>query len=69
MEEFTHTSINDAVGSFTKEKGIASKLFIHPLRIILTGKPVGAGLYETMELLGKETCIHRIERFLSQENA
>jgi hypothetical protein len=35
--------------------------------MILTGKPVGAGLYETMEMLGKEVCIHRIERFLSQE--
>jgi glutamyl-tRNA synthetase len=67
MEEFNHIAINDAIGSFTKENGIASKLFIHPLRMILTGKPVGAGLYETMEMLGKDVCIHRIERFLSQE--
>jgi glutamyl-tRNA synthetase len=67
LEEFNHTTINDAIGAFTKENGIASKLFIHPLRMILTGKPVGAGLYETMEMLGKEVCIRRIERFLSQE--
>ena len=67
LEEFNHTTINDAIGAFTKENGIASKLFIHPLRMILTGKPVGAGLYETMEMLGKDVCIRRIERFLSQE--
>ncbi|MFZ9760384.1 MAG: glutamate--tRNA ligase [Candidatus Kapaibacteriota bacterium] len=64
MNVFDHTALNENIGSYAKEHGIASKLIIHPLRMMLTGKQVGAGLYETMEVLGKETCINRIERFL-----
>ena len=64
LNAFDHITINDAVGAYSKEHGIASKLIIHPLRMMLTGKQVGAGLYETMEVLGKDACIQRIERFL-----
>ncbi len=36
--------------------------YIHPTRLALTGKSVGPGLYELAELLGKETCVARIDR-------
>ena len=67
LNAFDHITINDAVGAYSKEHGIASKLIIHPLRMMLTGKQVGAGLYETMEVLGKDACIQRIERFLQTQ--
>lgn len=67
LNAFDHITINDAVGAYAKEHGIASKLIIHPLRMMLTGKQVGAGLYETMEVLGKDICIQRIERFLQTQ--
>jgi len=67
IASFDHQSINESVGAFTKERGIASKNIIHPLRMILTGKQVGAGLYETMEVLGKDACMKRINRFLQAQ--
>lgn len=67
-ESFDHVQLNETIGSYSKEHGIASKFIIHPLRMMLTGKQVGAGLYETMEVLGKETCINRIERFLKAQD-
>lgn len=66
-ESFEHVQLNEIIGRYSKEHGIASKFIIHPLRMMLTGKQVGAGLYETMEVLGKETCIIRIERFLQEQ--
>lgn len=66
-ESFEHVQLNEIIGGYSKEHGIASKFIIHPLRMMLTGKQVGAGLYETMEVLGKEICINRIERFLQEQ--
>lgn len=66
-ESFEHVQLNEIIGGYSKEHGIASKFIIHPLRMMLTGKQVGAGLYETMEVLGKETCINRIECFLQEQ--
>ena len=39
---------------------------IHALRIAVTGKSVGFGMFETMEVLGKERCLTRIDRLLQQ---
>ncbi|MEY3311081.1 MAG: hypothetical protein RL348_412, partial [Bacteroidota bacterium] len=67
IQDFTHNTINDIMSEFTKEHSIQSKLIIHPLRLILTGKPVGAGLYDTMEVLGKQKCIQRIQDFINNQ--
>lgn len=37
---------------------------IHALRVALTGKSVGPGLYDCMLLLGKASCLRRIDRAL-----
>ncbi|MEO0266428.1 MAG: hypothetical protein ABIM43_07495 [candidate division WOR-3 bacterium] len=43
---------------------------IHPIRILLTGKTIGPGLFELMEVLGREACIRKLERGISiLENA
>lgn len=43
------------------EKAVAAARIIHPLRIFITGKDEGAGLFETMELIGAEQCLKRIK--------
>jgi len=60
IEEFTKENIETALRSFANEEKIEHKTIIHPLRIILTGKTVGPGLFELMEALGKEVCIRKI---------
>lgn len=44
--------------------GIEARDLIHPLRFALTGKTVSPGLFELMSVLGKETCLARVRRFL-----
>lgn len=46
---------------------LKAAILIHALRVVLTGKSVSAGLFETMELIGKERIIARIENYLSNK--
>ena len=39
---------------------------IHALRVAVTGKAVGFGLYETLAVLGKERCLARIKQALGR---
>ncbi|MEI6090573.1 MAG: glutamate--tRNA ligase [bacterium] len=61
---FNHDSLYGAAKAYAEEKGIKLGPITHPLRIMTTGKSVGAGAFETMEVLGKETCIQRMEKFI-----
>jgi glutamyl-tRNA synthetase len=65
------------VGNFHKEliekefRGVAEALglktkdLVHPVRVALTGKKVGPGLFETMEVLGKEAVVERLNRLIN----
>ena len=50
---------------FTQEfiAGLGKKIgdIVHPLRVALTGKPVGLGLFDTLEILGRERSLERID--------
>jgi glutamyl-tRNA synthetase len=50
---------------FLDEKQIKPAEVIHALRVAATGKAVGLGMFETLELLGKERTLRRIERTLN----
>ncbi|MEM1060181.1 MAG: glutamate--tRNA ligase [Verrucomicrobiota bacterium] len=43
--------------------------FVHPVRLALSGKPVGPSLYHLIEVLGRERCLARLERALEQAPA
>lgn len=64
LQDFSHQSIHDETMKFVESKKTKLKIIIHPLRLMITGKSAGAGMFETMEVLGKEECISRIEKFL-----
>ena len=52
--------------AFVAEENIKLGQLIHPLRIALTGKTVGIGLYETLVILGKSRSLARIDRALTR---
>ena len=47
-----------------KKHDIKPAAIIHPTRVAISGKTVGAGLFEMMELLGKEKVTARLEKIL-----
>jgi glutamyl-tRNA synthetase len=58
--EFTHSAIEQVVRQLSIELGIKAGKLIHPTRLALSGRQVGPGLFEMMELLGKETVVRRL---------
>lgn len=63
--EFNHDNLHNEIKTFCEERNIKLKEIIHPLRLMITGKSSGAGMFETMEVLGKEECIERINKFIN----
>ena len=47
---------NSAVHEFVAAEGIKIGDIIHAMRVAVTGKAVGAGLYDCLDILGKATC-------------
>jgi nondiscriminating glutamyl-tRNA synthetase len=62
VEPFDLAGIEKAVRDTAAALGLESKDVIHPLRLALTGKTVGPGLFELIEVLGKERVLTRLTR-------
>jgi glutamyl-tRNA synthetase len=63
--EFTQECLESIFVSFLEEKQINLAEIAQPLRVALTGSSISPGLFEIMEVLGKEKVLARIERALS----
>jgi glutamyl-tRNA synthetase len=48
-----------------EREGLSPGEIIHALRIAVTGKPAGPGMFDCLELLGRERCLARIDRVLT----
>ncbi|MBK6766352.1 MAG: glutamate--tRNA ligase [bacterium] len=46
--------------------GVKAGVLIHPIRLGITGKTVSPGLFELMELLGRDTVVRRLNRLLKE---
>jgi len=62
LEAFDKIAIEQAVRGLATELEIEAADLIHPTRVALTGKSVSPGLFDIIELLGKEKVIKRISR-------
>ena len=60
LPEYIHESIEVALRKLSEELLIKPSKLIHPVRLALSGRTIGPGLFEMMELLGKETVIRRL---------
>jgi glutamyl-tRNA synthetase len=67
LKIFDIASIEEAFRSLVSELGIETKVLIHPVRVALTGKTIGPGLFEVIYYLGKERTSQRLGRFIKQE--
>ncbi len=63
-QPFEVPNLEKTLQTFVAEKAIKTGDIIHAVRVATTGKPVGPGLYDCLEILGKETCLARIDRAL-----
>lgn len=64
LKSFDILSIEESFRGLVSELGIEAKVLIHPLRVALTGKTVGPGLFEAMYYLGSERISKRLGKFI-----
>jgi glutamyl-tRNA synthetase len=64
VEPFDASTAEAALRSFIETEGIKIGDIIHALRVAVTGKAVGLGMFEALAILGKESTLARIERAL-----
>ena len=61
MPNFIANEIEVLLRSRAEQWGLAAGKLIHPLRLALTGQTASPGLFEIMEVLGREQVIHRMK--------
>jgi glutamyl-tRNA synthetase len=66
LEPFDAPAIEKALQEFVQSEGIGHAQIIHALRIAVTGKGIGFGLFESLAILGRAECLVRIERALAR---
>ncbi len=66
LDTFTADEIEKVVRQLAAQMGVPAARLIHPERIALTGFAVSPGLFEMMEVLGKETVLRRMELALER---
>ncbi|HEX5849889.1 MAG TPA: glutamate--tRNA ligase family protein, partial [Rubrobacter sp.] len=59
LPEWTEEAIEETVRGLAAEKEKGARHLIHPLRFAVTGRTVSAGLFETMQLLGRDRSLLR----------
>jgi glutamyl-tRNA synthetase len=64
LEKFDIVFIEEAFRRMIAELNIEAKILIHPIRVALTGKTVGPGLFEVIYYLGKERTCKRLSRWV-----
>ena len=60
LEDFRCDAIEAVCRDLARERNLKAADIIHPTRLAVSGKPKGAGLFEIMELLGKDKVILRM---------
>ncbi|MBS4015170.1 MAG: glutamate--tRNA ligase [Candidatus Latescibacteria bacterium] len=66
LTDFTAQNLENELRQLAEQKGIKAAVLVHPCRVALTGKSVGAPLFETIELLGKAKVKERFDKIISQ---
>ena len=60
LDKFDIVSIEASFRDMVRELNIEAKALIHPIRVALTGKTIGPGLFEVIYYLGKERTKERL---------
>ncbi|KKO19300.1 MAG: glutamate--tRNA ligase [Candidatus Brocadia sp.] len=58
---FDKKTLEDSLRSLTEKLGVGFSKLAQPMRVAVTGRSVSAGIFETMELLGREKTAKRLD--------
>ena len=62
LEDFSQEKIEEVCRKIAEERELKAAQIIHPTRMAISGKTAGAGLFEMMQVLGKQKVLERMRR-------
>lgn len=62
LSSYDENSLENSCRELAEEKDIKAARIIHPTRMAISGKTMGAGLFEMMDLLGKQKVLERLNK-------
>ena len=62
LKDFTAPELQKIFGEIIEQRGLKMVQIAQPVRVALTGGTVSPGIFEVMEILGKEKVIERLKR-------
>ena len=65
VESFDAATLDRLLHDFVAQEGIKIGQIIHAIRIAVTGKATGPGMFDCLELLGRDRVLNRIDRALT----
>jgi glutamyl-tRNA synthetase len=65
-EPFDPASLESLLNAYVTERGVGLGAIIHALRVAVTGKAAGPGMFDCLALVGRDRCIARIDRALTK---
>jgi glutamyl-tRNA synthetase len=65
QEDWSVGALETALRETAESLGVSAGKLIHPVRLALTGITVGAPLFDVMALLGNETAMRRLRKFVA----
>jgi len=69
IEPFNEARTEVVIRRYAESKEVGAGKVIHPLRLALTGRTASPGIFEILEILGKEEVLKRIRKALSFINS
>jgi len=60
-ERFDEKILEKVVREFAERREVSAAAVIHPIRVAVTGKAVGPGIFEVLNLLGREKTLRRLD--------
>ena len=62
VDEFNATVLEDHFKTWLEKNELGYGDIIHALRVAVTGRPAGPGMFDCLELIGRKSCLKRIDR-------
>jgi len=66
LDEFTVDNIKDALSDQLHVLGMTAREFLEPQRIAITGTTISTGIYESLELIGRDEAVARYRSTLGR---
>ena len=63
-QEFTAAALEPAIRTLAEARGVKAGVLIHPTRVAVVGRAESPGIFEVLELLGRERALARMAHAL-----